>query len=182
MVYTLYVMVPARGRVRCRAAVCGLYFLYQAGDFLAGDAVLSGLVVDGGEGDDPCAVAFALVADGYGIVQELLQHRRHLADVGKPFEEGLVGLGCLHVVAGLLTEPDVGVDAERRLEQEGVLCGYGPLAVEYLVEQRGRDAHLCGELPLRQPAVFDFILYHFARVYGDGRSEIVGNHPGVNTF
>lgn len=65
-------------------------------------------------------------------MKKLLLHRHHLADVVKPFKEGLVGLGYLHVVSGLLTEPDAGVDAERCLEQEGVLCRYGPLAVQYL--------------------------------------------------
>lgn len=64
----------------CYSIAARLYFLYQAGDFLVGDAVAVGLVVDGEEGDDPffdtddgrvgddpCAVAFApaLVAEGH---------------------------------------------------------------------------------------------------------------------
>lgn len=64
----------------CRCWLPTLYLLYQPGDFLIGNGVLSGLVVygeegddpffhtdDGCVGDDPCAVAlaFAFVADGH---------------------------------------------------------------------------------------------------------------------
>lgn len=100
----------------------------------------------------------------------------------QPFQKSLVRLGNLHVIPMLLTKPYLRRNAQSRFKQQGVFGRYGTLAVQYLIEQRGGNAHLLCQFPLRNAPVLDFIFNHFPRMYRLRRCQVIGYHLRVYAF
>ena len=99
-------------------------------------------------------------------VYRCLQQCRVLPYLGKPFHEGLVAGGLLHVVVELHPHQQACADAQRRFEQHSRVRGERTAAVQDVVQHFVGYARLCGKLRLRQVAAFDFLLKQFTRMDG----------------
>ena len=91
-------------------------------------------------------------------VYRRLQQCCVLPYLGKPFHEGLVAGGLLHVVVELHPHQQTCTDAQRRFEQHGGGRRERTAAVQDVVQHFVGYARLCSKLRLRQVAAFDFLL------------------------
>lgn len=95
-----------------------------------------------------------------------LQHGNCFAYLIQYSRKAGIPAGGLHIVVRLHIDPYIGRNTRGRLDFQGVFGRYGPFPVQDFVEDSRGNRYDLGEFLLGYATGLQFILDHFAGMYG----------------